>query len=48
MCCISRQATNLLFKYYISKLGGGVKVCVDNADARGGIGGSEIWENLLV
>ena len=31
------QATHLLLKYYISKLGGmGVKVYADNADAVGG------------
>ena len=36
MCCISHQATHLLFKYYISKLGGwGVKTVADLADKGG-------------
>ena len=45
MCCISHQATHLLFKYYISKLRGGVKTCADLADSGGGF---KIWENLLM
>ena len=34
MCRKSYQATHLLFKYYVSKLGVGlgVKACADNAD----------------
>ena len=33
MCCIIHEASHLLFKYYISKLGGGgVKTCADLAD----------------
>ena len=43
MCRISLQATHFLFKYYVSKLGGG-KACADYADVGGG---SQIRENLL-
>ena len=41
-------SSKLMFKYYVSKLGGGwgVKACADTADAGGG-GGSKIWEKLL-
>ena len=35
MFCISHQATHLLFKYYISKLGGGVMTFADLADTGG-------------
>ena len=35
MCRQSHQAFHLLFKYYNSKLGGGIKACADNADAEG-------------
>ena len=43
-----RRASRLLFKYYISQLGGewGVLVCADSADAEGGLG-SNIMENML-
>ena len=35
MCHKSHQATHLLFKYYVSKLGGGrPKACDDNTDMR--------------
>ena len=37
MCGISHQATHLLFKYYVSKLRGGVKSCADYADAGWGV-----------
>ena len=36
MICISHQTIHLLFKYYVSKLGG-AKACPDNADT--GVGG---------
>ena len=44
MCCISNQSTQPLFKYYVSKLGGGagVKACADYADAGGGF--SNHWK----
>ena len=41
MCCISRQLTHVLFKCYISKLGGRVKTCADPADK-----GAEGVQNL--
>ena len=36
MCCIRHQATHLLLKYYISKLGVVVKTAADLADTGGG------------
>ena len=46
MCRKSHQATHILFKYFVSKVGGGgVKAFADNADVGGG-GRSKIWENL--
>ena len=37
MSCLSHQATYLLYKYNVSKLGWGVKAWADNADAGGGV-----------